>query len=214
MPRKGQKVRCEVEAQKKEVEAQRRGYFEIVWVRINREEEGYVGHVPEENRVFFDIESVRGIFSAGVLNRKLVNCSNFDLEDFHYLKQFKNIKTLEKAQDKLQAWYYAWRLEEARKADLPKVDWLKRFGVPNLRTNSLWRRNSRKVIRKVLQMSESKTISDLKKEISKAYPFGERKYTPYKIWREEVKFQLGEKTKKFTKKEKLELVQEGQKELF
>ena len=51
---------------------------------------------------------------------------------------------------------------------------------------SPWRERSAQVICKVIKDNPKATIKGLHKKISKAYPFGERKYHPYKIWLDEV----------------------------
>ncbi len=56
-----------------------------------------------------------------------------------------------------------------------------------------WRDIARPIIRKVITSNEGKGIKDLKKLISKEYPFGERQYHPYKIWLDEIKVQLKER---------------------
>lgn len=48
---------------------------------------------------------------------------------------------------------------------------------------SRWRIEACKVIELVIKTTPNKL--DLVKAIDNAYPFGERKYTPYKIWLEE-----------------------------
>lgn len=52
---------------------------------------------------------------------------------------------------------------------------------------SPWREKSAKIIYKVLEDNPYISIKELRKKISKAYPFGERKYHPYKIWLDEVR---------------------------
>lgn len=53
-----------------------------------------------------------------------------------------------------------------------------------------WRTTAAAVISKCIQEHPDAYESDLRKIISAAYPFGERKYHPYKIWLSEVKHQL------------------------
>lgn len=55
-----------------------------------------------------------------------------------------------------------------------------------------WRDYARSVITEVIAQNEDKPIAELRKLISKEYPFGERNYHPYKIWLSEVKNQLAE----------------------
>lgn len=57
---------------------------------------------------------------------------------------------------------------------------------------SRWREHSRRVIQEIIKREGREDQDRLKKAISEAYPFGERKRHPYKIWLDEVKNQLGE----------------------
>ena len=52
---------------------------------------------------------------------------------------------------------------------------------------SRWRVYSRRTIRDVLTSHQLMGKEQLIKLIKESYPFGERKYTPYQIWLEEVK---------------------------
>ena len=54
-------------------------------------------------------------------------------------------------------------------------------------TVSKWRVYSREVISEVLAANKGADIKTLRKALREAYPFGERKYTPYKIWLEECR---------------------------
>lgn len=54
-------------------------------------------------------------------------------------------------------------------------------------SESRWRLHSRRVIREAAEQNKSSSDSELRKIISNAYPFGARKYHPYKIWLKEVK---------------------------
>lgn len=60
---------------------------------------------------------------------------------------------------------------------------------------SYWRSHAKPIIAEVIKNNPGKSNAELKKLISKKYPFGERAYHPYKIWLDEVKRQLGEKPK-------------------
>ncbi len=53
-----------------------------------------------------------------------------------------------------------------------------------------WRIHAAQVIAKVIQEVGTEDPVALKKAIRKAYPFGERKYWPYKVWLSEVQRQL------------------------
>ncbi len=59
--------------------------------------------------------------------------------------------------------------------------------------NSLshWRVTARKVIDRVVRQNPGATAGELRKLVSKAYPFGERKHWPYKQWLREVNERLG-----------------------
>lgn len=50
-----------------------------------------------------------------------------------------------------------------------------------------WREFSYQVITKVVEENPNASIEELRKLVSAAYPFGERKYHPYKIWLSAVK---------------------------
>jgi hypothetical protein len=54
-------------------------------------------------------------------------------------------------------------------------------------TNSSWREESRKVIQTVMDQNPGLETAELKKLISAAYPFGERKHWPYQCWLSEVR---------------------------
>ncbi len=56
-----------------------------------------------------------------------------------------------------------------------------------------WRTIARRVIQQVMAEHPGLEKATLRKVISAAYPFGERRYFPYKTWLDEVKVQLGEK---------------------
>jgi len=56
-----------------------------------------------------------------------------------------------------------------------------------------WRDSCKPIIARVIKENEGKSEKEIRKAISDAYPFGERKYHPYKIWLDEVKVQLGTK---------------------
>ncbi|MEA5468003.1 hypothetical protein [Spirulina sp. 06S082] len=63
----------------------------------------------------------------------------------------------------------------------------------NIRRSSRWREDARERIEKVIKLylnanpKRPVNIKALKKEISNAYPFGARKYYPYRVWLSEVK---------------------------
>lgn len=55
---------------------------------------------------------------------------------------------------------------------------------------SEWRKVSRDIISKCIIENADKSDKELKKIISKKYPFGQRRYHPYKIWLNEIKRQI------------------------
>lgn len=56
-----------------------------------------------------------------------------------------------------------------------------------------WRDYAAPIIAKVLKENKGKTEKEIKKALFDAYPFGERKYHPYKIWLDEIKVQRGKR---------------------
>ena len=69
-------------------------------------------------------------------------------------------------------------------------------------TNSRWREYASKIIRDIISAYPNVTDKkQLRTLISSAYPFGEKKYHPYKIWCDEVSVQLGEKKSKNEKED-------------
>lgn len=63
-------------------------------------------------------------------------------------------------------------------------------------TKSPWRQTASRIIREVMKNNPDADRKKLKRLISEAYPFGERRMHPYKIWCDEVKVQLGTKKRK------------------
>lgn len=59
-----------------------------------------------------------------------------------------------------------------------------------------WRDSARPIIQRVLKDTLGQPEKEIRKAIREAYPFGERKYWPYKVWCDEVKLQLGLKKQK------------------
>lgn len=49
-----------------------------------------------------------------------------------------------------------------------------------------WRAHSAKVIKRVIKRVGTADRQALQQAISEAYPFGERRNYPYKVWRDEV----------------------------
>ena len=60
-------------------------------------------------------------------------------------------------------------------------------------SESDWRRFAAPIITKVIQEHAGESESAVRLALRAAYPFGERKYHPYKIWCDEVQVQLGKK---------------------
>lgn len=54
-------------------------------------------------------------------------------------------------------------------------------------TNGKWRRRVQGAIAKCLAEHNPQTAAEFRKVVFDYYPFGMRKYTPYKVWLEEVK---------------------------
>jgi hypothetical protein len=74
-----------------------------------------------------------------------------------------------------------------------------------------WRDKARPIIQKVLKDTKGLPENEIKKALYNAYPFGERRYHPYKIWLDEIRIQTGKKTNKVeVKKEQLNLFSEAQ----
>jgi hypothetical protein len=65
--------------------------------------------------------------------------------------------------------------------------------------HSHWRNEAKRVINEVLQQTNGQSERDIKKALCEAYPFGVRKYHPYKIWLDEIARQRGIKKKKKSK---------------
>lgn len=59
-----------------------------------------------------------------------------------------------------------------------------------------WRDHASPIIAKVIAETGTDDIKALRKALREAYPYGERKYHPYKIWLDEIKSQLGLKKQK------------------
>ena len=54
-----------------------------------------------------------------------------------------------------------------------------------------WRERCCDIIHDVLQRTKGMPEKDIRKALHDAYPFGERKYYPYKAWLAEIKWQRG-----------------------
>ena len=66
---------------------------------------------------------------------------------------------------------------------------------------SSWEEESTHVIRNVLKDYENRPEAELKRALKDAYPFGERKHWPYKIWCDCVKRALAGRRLSETKPE-------------
>lgn len=64
-----------------------------------------------------------------------------------------------------------------------------------------WRDKARPIIAKVLAENQGADEKVIRKALIEAYPFGERKYHPYKIWCSEVNNQMKGKKKRQIKVE-------------
>ena len=56
-----------------------------------------------------------------------------------------------------------------------------------------WRDSAAPIISRVLNDTKGRPEKEVKKALFDAYPFGERRYHPYKIWLDEIKIQRGKK---------------------
>ena len=59
-----------------------------------------------------------------------------------------------------------------------------------------WREHCAPIIHRVLEETRGLPEKEIKKALREAYPYGERKYHPYKIWCDEIKVQRKLKKKK------------------
>lgn len=77
---------------------------------------------------------------------------------------------------------------------------------------SYWREKCAPIIADVIAGNKGKSVDEVRGALFEAYPFGERKYHPYKIWCDEVREQLGLKRKKASPTRQ-ELLSAGQMEM-
>lgn len=54
-----------------------------------------------------------------------------------------------------------------------------------------WRSTAVRVVREVLARTAGQSPAEIRKALAAAYPFGERRYWPYKVWLSEVARQTG-----------------------
>jgi len=64
---------------------------------------------------------------------------------------------------------------------------------------SRWRDHAKPIISEVIERVGTEDMKLLRKKLREVYPFGQRKYHPYKIWCDEIKVQLGTKKRKVSK---------------
>lgn len=57
-----------------------------------------------------------------------------------------------------------------------------------------WRDHARPIIARVLAETEGQSETERRKALAKAYPYGTRRYHPYRIWCDEIALQTGHKT--------------------
>jgi hypothetical protein len=62
-----------------------------------------------------------------------------------------------------------------------------------MKYQSEWRKIAHDVITKVLAANVGRPERDVRKCLKDAYPFGERRYHPYKIWLDEIQRCTGKK---------------------
>ncbi len=60
-------------------------------------------------------------------------------------------------------------------------------------SESHWRDSCAPIIARVIAENVGKDESVVRMALRKAYPYGQRKYHPYKIWLDEIARQLGKK---------------------
>ena len=59
-----------------------------------------------------------------------------------------------------------------------------------------WRQYAIPIIKSTITLNKGKSYQEIKAALKEVYPFGERKYHPYKIWCDEINIQLKTKRKK------------------
>lgn len=75
-----------------------------------------------------------------------------------------------------------------------------------------WRDGCRPIIAKVIAAVGTEDRKALRAALREAYPYGQRRYWPYKIWCDEIRRQLGDK-RPLGEREPIKPIP-GQKELF
>lgn len=69
-----------------------------------------------------------------------------------------------------------------------------------------WRDEAAPIIYKVLQETKGKPEKEIRQALREAYPFGARKWHPYKIWLSEISKQRKNKSTVKESKEQLQLL--------
>lgn len=75
-----------------------------------------------------------------------------------------------------------------------------------------WRHIARPIIAQAIATNKDKDEKEVRKALREAYPWGERKYHPYKIWCDEIRVQLGKL--KFGDKKKAPAINSNQTNMF
>jgi len=57
--------------------------------------------------------------------------------------------------------------------------------------NNTWRNKCRLLIARTIKENEGKPLPEIRKALKAVYPFGDRRWWPYKVWCDEIRFQLG-----------------------
>lgn len=83
-------------------------------------------------------------------------------------------------------------------------------------TESHWRNKATEVIKAVIAEVGTDDEKALRSALRTAYPFGEKRYHPYKIWLDEIAVQLGKKPSADSRKrrERITPVDPKQQNLF
>ena len=82
-----------------------------------------------------------------------------------------------------------------------------------------WREACAPIVFKIIQENKDKEYPEIRKALREAYPFGQKKYWPYKVWLDEInrqliKFGLIEAKDKKQKSKKTYTPEEPQIDLF
>lgn len=62
--------------------------------------------------------------------------------------------------------------------------------------SSRWRAKAREIVNRVLHETQGQDEATVRRALRDAYPFGPRRYWPYKVWLDEVQRQRGTKQQK------------------